>query len=180
MWARSLAVVVLLTFSGSVSAQSTDNVRQTFRNVQRAVLGYQHFTVFDSIHAQIRDGVVILTGKVTLDFKRDEIERRVSKIRGVTRVDNQIEVLPASKFDNELRVGIADAIYRHPAFSNYATQVNPPIHIIVERGRVTLEGVVANQVDRALAYSIASSFQAFSVTNELRTEEEARRELEGL
>ena len=67
-----------------------------------------------------------------------------------------------------------------PRLSNYANQVNPPIHIIVERGRVTLEGVVANNVDRALAYSIASMFPAFSVKNALRTEEEVKKELEKL
>jgi hyperosmotically inducible protein len=62
----------------------------------------------------------------------------------------------------------------------YANQSNPPIHIIVERGRVTLEGVVANRLDRQLAYSIASMFGAFSVRNELRTEEEVRDELKKL
>lgn len=177
MWPRLLTLALLLTIATAASAQTT---LQTFRNVQRAVLGYQYFSIFDSINAQIRDGVVILTGKVTMDFKRDEIEKRVARIQGVTKVDNRIDVLPASKFDNELRQGIANAIYGNPAFSNYATQVNPPIHIIVERGRVTLEGVVANNVDRQLAYSIAASFNAFSVTNKLRTEEEARKELEKL
>ena len=61
-----------------------------------------------------------------------------------------------------------------------ANQVNPPIHIIVERGRVTLEGVVANPLDRQLAYTIASQFGAFTVKNELRTEEEVRAELKKL
>ena len=73
-------------------------------------------------------------------------------------MNNQIEVLPASKSDDELRAGIANAIYGNSAFSRYANQVNPPIHIVVERGRVTLEGVVNNNVDRVLAYSIASMF----------------------
>jgi len=62
--------------------------------------------------------------------------------------------------------------------SKYGMQVNPSIHIIVDRGRVTLEGVVNNDVDRALARSIAASFPAFSVTNDLRTDAEVRRELE--
>ena len=137
--------------------------------------------MFDSIKAEISEaGVVTLLGKVTMDFKRDDLERRVKGLRGVERVENKIEVLPASKSDDELRVGIANAIYRNPAFSKYATQVNPPIHIIVERGRVTLEGVVATQLERQLAHSIAASFNAFSVKNELRTDEEARKELDKL
>ena len=48
--------------------------------------------------------------------------------------------------------------------------VNPPIHIIVERGRVTLEGVVNNNVDRLIANSIASQILSFNVTNELKTD----------
>lgn len=153
---------------------------QLFRSVQRQVLTYPHFSVFDSINAQIKDGTVTLTGKVTMPFKRKELEERVSSIKGIKAVNNQIEVLPASRLDEELRVGIANAIYGNSAFANYANQTNPPIHIIVERGRVVLEGVVANNVDRVLAYNIASMFQAFSVKNALRTEEEVKKELAGL
>lgn len=177
MWAKFAAALALVVLAAPVSAQ--DNA-QLFRSVQRQVLGYEHFTIFDSVHAQINDGVVTLTGKVTMPFKRDEIGRRVGTVRGLKAVDNKLEVLPASKSDDELRTGIANAIYRHSSFTNYATQVNPPIHIIVERGRVTLEGVVANNIDRVLAYSIASSFPAFSVKNELKTEEEMKVELKKL
>jgi hyperosmotically inducible protein len=179
MWTRTLAAAVLLMLASGAAAQQS--ARQLFREVQRQVLTYPQFTVFDSIKAEIRDGgVVILRGKVTMDFKRNDIERRVRGLRGVERVENGIDVLPASKFDNDLRNAIANAIYGNAAFSKYATQVNPPIHIIVERGRVTLEGVVVSQIDRQLAYSLASSFNAFSVKNELRTEEEARKEVDQL
>ena len=57
---------------------------------------------------------------------------------------------------------------------------NPPIHIIVENGHVTLDGVVNSNTDRMLARSIASSFGAFSVTNDLKTDAEAEQELEHL
>jgi hyperosmotically inducible protein len=99
---------------------------------------------------------------------------------GIKGVVNRIEVLPASRSDDELRNGIANAIYGNSAFSRYASQPNPPIHIIVERGRVTLEGVVNSNLDRQLAYTIASMFPAFKVTNMLRTEEEVKKELEKL
>jgi osmotically-inducible protein OsmY len=58
--------------------------------------------------------------------------------------------------------------------------VNPPIHVIVEHGRVTLEGVVNSEVDRMLARSIASNFLAFGVKNDLKTEAEVKAELERL
>jgi hyperosmotically inducible protein len=173
MWTRIFASA-LLVLALSVPAAAQQTSLQLFRSVQRQVLTYPQFSVFDSIHAQITDGTVTLSGKVTMPFKRKEIEERVSRIPGIKGVNNRIEVLPASQSDDQLRIGIANAIYGNSAFSNYATQVNPPIHIVVERGRVWLEGVVANNV------SIASMFPAFAVKNSLRTEEEVKKELVGL
>jgi hyperosmotically inducible protein len=180
MWTRLIASAFLVLALSAPAAAQDPSTLQIFRSVQRQVLTYPHFTVFDSVNAQIKDGVVTLTGKVLMPFKKDDLGERVGKVRGVKAVNNLIEVLPASKSDDELRRGIANAIYGNSTLSRYATQVNPPIHIIVERGRVTLEGVVNNNVDRQLAYTIASMFQAFSVKNELRTDEEAKKELEKL
>ena len=87
-------------------------------------------------------------------------------------------MLPVSQFDDELRLQIARAIYGNSNFWRYGSMVNPPIHIIVENGRVTLEGVVNSNVDRMLARSIASSFGAFSVTNNLQTDAEIEGALE--
>jgi hyperosmotically inducible protein len=122
----------------------------------------------------------VLTGKVTMPYKRDDIARRVNRLAGITEVQNRIEVLPVSQFDDELRYRIARAIYSNPHFVAYGSMVNPPIHVIVERGRVTLEGVVNSNVERMLARSIATSFNAFEVKNELRTDAEAKKELEKL
>ena len=178
MFRNILAAAALLLAASAPSFAQQGNL-ETFREVQREVLRYPHFTIFDSVHAQIDDNVVTLTGKVTMPHKRTDIERRVRRIAGI-EVANQIEVLPASQFDDELRYGIARAIYGNPAFANYRIQVNPPIHIVVERGRVTLEGVVSNEVDRMLARSIASSFIAFEIKNELKTDDEVEEELKKL
>jgi hyperosmotically inducible protein len=173
------AAVVALTISAPAVAAANENL-QLFRDVQKQVLRYPHFTIFDSVHANVDNGRVTLVGKVTMPYKRNDIEKRVAKVAAVTSIDNRIEVLPVSQFDNELRFSIARAIYSNHNFRPYASMVNPPIHIIVEHGRVTLEGVVNNQVDRMLARSIASSFLAFEVTNELQTEAEAKAALEKL
>jgi hyperosmotically inducible protein len=114
-----------------------------------------------------------------MPYKRQDIERRVAKIDGVREVENRIEVLPVSQFDDRLRVQIARAIYSNPAFVNYS-RVNPPIHVIVEHGRVTLDGVVRNNMDRVIAQSVASQFLAFSVKSELKTDEEVRQQMERL
>ena len=126
----------------------------------------------------MKDGVVTLTGKVTMPYKRDDIARRVAKIDGVREVNNRIDVLPVSQFDDELRVRIARSIYNNANFWNYGIMPNPPIHIVVEHGRVTLTGVVQNEVDRMLARSLATQFGALSVTNELKTDAEVRETLE--
>jgi len=173
------AVVVVLVSSASASAAQSENL-QLFRDVQQQVLQYPHFTIFDSVHAAVDNGTVTLTGKVTMPYKRSDIEQRVARVAAVSRIDNRIDVLPVSQFDNDLRFLIARAIYANPNFRPYASMVNPPIHIIVERGRVTLDGVVNSEVDRMLARSIASSFISFEVKNDLRTAAEVRQELERL
>ena len=173
------AVVALLMFSAPAGAADSENL-QLFRDVQRQVLRYPHFTIFDSVHANVNDGHVTLVGKVTMPYKKNDIEKRVANVAAVTSVDNQIEVLPVSQFDNDLRFRIARAIYSNPNFRPFATMVNPPIHVIVEHGRVTLEGVVNSEVDRMLARSIASNFLAFGVKNDLKTEAEVKAELERL
>jgi len=179
MFAKVVAAAIV-TLAVSTPAWAQRSNLETFRDVQQQVLRYPHFTVFDSIHANVDNGVVRLTGKVTMPYKRDDIAKRVARVSGIDNVVNEIEVLPVSGFDDDLRIGIARAIYGNSNFWRYGSMVNPPIHIVVEHGRVTLEGVVNSEVDRMLARSIASSFQAFSVTNNLRTDEEAQRELEKL
>ncbi len=177
MTSRICAALLVLLLAAPAFAADSNNL-QMFRKVEKQVLQYPHFTIFDSVNAAINDGVVELTGRVTMPYKSIDIERRIARLDGVTNVNNRITVLPVSQFDDDLRFRIARAIYNNPAFHPYAFRVNPPIHVIVEHGRVTLQGVVISNVDRVLARSIASNFLAFDVRNELKTEAEAKAELE--
>ncbi len=172
------AAVLVLLCLGVISTAAQRPDQQLVRDIERQVLTYPQFTIFDSIRVQVEQGVVTLTGKVTMPFKRRDIEARVASVTGVAEIRNRIDVLPVSQFDDDLRFKIARALYSNAAFRGYASMPNPPIHIIVENGRVTLEGVVNSNVDRMLARSIASSFEAFDVRNELQTVDEARRLLE--
>ena len=169
------AALVLLSITVA-AAQPTD--LQILKSIAAKVDGDTQFTIFDDVDATVNDGVVTLTGKVTMPYKRDELERRVAAVTGVRSVADRIAVLPVSTFDDELRYRIARAIYSHSNFWNYAIMPNPPIHIVVENGRVTLTGVVNSDVDRVLARSLATQFGALSVTNDLKTDAEvqARRE----
>ena len=168
------SLVVVTVFAVPALAQDERKGEEVFKSISETVLSYPQFTIFDDVGASIEGGTVTLVGKVTMPFKRQDIERRVAKIAGVTRVDNRIGVLPVSLFDEDLRYAIARAIYGSSAFWPYASMSNPPIHIIVEHGRVTLTGVVSCEVDRMLARSLASSFGAFSVTSELKTDAEMK------
>jgi hyperosmotically inducible protein len=175
------AITVVLALSAPAWAAADQNNLQMFRDVQKQVLTYPQFSVFDTVHMQFDDqGAVTLTGEVTMPYKKDDIAKRIAKVKGVTRVVNNIDVLPVSMFDDDLRFRIARAIYGNSNFWNYGAQANPPIHIIVKNGHVTLDGVVNSETDRMLARSIASSFGAFSVTNNLKTDSEAQQELEHL
>jgi len=180
MFTRYVAtVIVMLAMGAPAWAQGREDL-QIFKDISRQVLQYPNFTIFDSVAAQVEDGVVVLTGKVTMPFKVEDIEERVARVNGVRQVQNNVTVLPVSGYDDDLRFRISRSIYGNSNFWTYGAMINPPIHIIVENGRVTLEGVVNSNIDRLLARSLASSFGAFSITNNLKTDAEVVKELETL
>jgi hyperosmotically inducible protein len=128
-----------------------------------------YYGVFDNLSFRVDGNKVTLFGEVARPVLKSDAERAVEHIEGVGRVESHIEVLPLSNFDDQIRLRTARAIYGYPALSRYALGSHPPIHIVVKNGNVTLEGVVANSMDRDLAYLRANAIPgAFSVTNALR------------
>jgi len=174
-----LALVLLAALAAPGAAQERKSL-QVFNDISTQVNRYTQFTIFDSVEASVADGHVVLTGWVTMPFKKTDIERRVARVDGVTSVKNDIQVTPVSQFDDELRFRIARAIYGHSSFWNYAAMANPPIHIVVVRGHVTLTGVVNSNVERVLARSLAVGFGSFEVKNQLKTDAEMRESLEAI
>jgi hyperosmotically inducible protein len=141
------------------------------REVRHELLMLPYYSVFDHLAFQIDGGTVILSGEVTRPTLKDDAERVIKRIEGVEQVVNKIHVLPVSPFDDQIRMAAFRAIYGTPELNRYAHQAVPPIHIIVENGRITLKGVVANESDRNLAYVKALEVPgAFSVTNHLAIE----------
>ena len=175
-----LIALAFALLSSPASADVTERKSlQIVNDVSSEVRKYTRFTIFDDVRVGVaEDGVVVLSGKVTMPFKKDDIGRIVSRVDGVSAVRNELGVLPVSPYDEELRFRIARAIYGNTNFWHYAAMANPPIHIIVERGRVTLTGVVNSNVERMLARSLATTFGAFSVRNELKTDAEVQEQLE--
>jgi hyperosmotically inducible protein len=173
--ALALALTAALATPAAADASGRGTL-QLLNDISKQVITYPWFTVFDDVNASIDNGVVTLTGKVTMPYKRAAIEKRVATVAGVREVHNRIETLPVSSFDDDLRRLVARAIYGHPALWTYATRLDPPIRIVVDRGHVTLTGVVDNDVDRTIVRSLASQTLAYSVTCELKTAAEARLE----
>ena len=114
-------------------------------------------------------------GQVTRPTLKSDAESVVKKIEGVERVDNQIEVLPTSPSDDQIRLAVYRAIYGNEVLSQYSVRAVPPIHIIVKNGNVTLEGVVARQMDRQIAEVQAKTVPGvFAVTDNLKVQEESK------
>jgi len=172
---KFVATVAMLvsTFAGGALAQDRRDVRVA-DDVGRAVRQYTQYTIFDDVSGRVDAGIVTLDGKVTMPYKKADIERLVARLDGVRELKSTIEVLPVSLYDDELRSRVSRAIYGNPSFWSYAAMANPPIHIIVENGRVTLTGIVNSDVEKMLARSLATGVGEFSVKNELRTDAEVR------
>ena len=163
-----VVALILSAFAGPARAQAPDDARLA-DDLGMVIRNSAQLTIFDDVNALVDAGGVTLIGKVTAPAKKQAVERLVARVDGVHAVRNEIAVLPNSSSDEELRRRVARAIYGNPSFWSYAAMANPPIHIIVERGHVTLRGTVNTQVERTMARSLASGLGETSVANELRT-----------
>jgi osmotically-inducible protein OsmY len=161
--------LTLLTAASTAHAQAAPSLTLG-PAVVRSIRECPQFTIFDDVDATVDGSSVVLTGRVTATSKRSDIEKRVSSLEGVRGVRNEILVLPPVPEDDDLRQRVAKAIYSNPSFWSYAAMSSPPIHIIVERGHVTLKGTVGTQVERSMARSLATGLGERSLINELRTE----------
>lgn len=143
--------------------------QQILKKARDGVLTYPFYTIFDHITLRTQGNRLVLGGQVTQPFKKSDLGNIMANIKGVSYVQNDIQVLPTSLFDDNIREEIAERIYCDPLFVNYANQANPPIHIIVENGYVTLYGAVGNKLERLQA-AIDARFATtyLGLTNNLR------------
>jgi len=141
------------------------------REVRHELVMLPYYGVFDNLAYRVDGSTVTLLGEVTRPTLKSDAENVVKGVEGVTSVNNQIRVLPLSSMDDRIRLAEYRAIFGQPGLDRYAMQAVPPIHIIVDNGKVTLEGVVDNQGDKDRAGIQANTVNGvFSVTNNLRVE----------
>src|SRR6266481_2685109 len=179
---RALFVAVLLAapivaLPYSVAARPKDEKpqrgepknRQTlYKEVRHQLVMLPWYSVFDNLAYQVEGDKVILSGQVTRPVLKSDAEAAVKSLEGVSSVVNNIEVLPPSPLDDQLRHALYRAIYGDPGLSRYSVQAVPSIHIIVKNGNVTLEGVVDSETDKNLANLRANQVpNVFSVKNNL-------------
>jgi hyperosmotically inducible periplasmic protein len=146
--------------------QIRDHVTENIRH-------YVFFTIFDDVSVDVQEGVVTLTGAVTMLFKAFEFAQVVSRVSGVQRIRNNILRLPESDVDTRLRYILGRRLYSDPIFWSYAIQPNPPIHILVNGGRVTLVGTVHSEGERRAAEMIVrETSDVLSCENDLRVDRE--------
>lgn len=151
-----------------VSAEDA-SPQQILEKARHQVLLYPYYTIFDNITLSMEGSQLTVAGQVTQPYKKSDLGNVLADILGVTKLRNDIQVLPTSSFDDHIRLAIARRIYGDPGFFNYGNQANPSIHIVVDNGNVVLEGVVNSNVDRQKA-EIDARFATtyFGLKNNLR------------
>jgi hyperosmotically inducible protein len=171
-----VAVLILTSVFGTNSFSTKAQVSaRLVKEVRHELVMLPYYGVFDWLQFEVRpDNTIVLSGYVTRPPTKSDAEARVKDLDGVKSVINQIEVLPLSPQDDRLRIALYRSIYGwdSPLF-RYATQSIPSIHIIVNRGRAILKGIVDSKGDATQAYMRARSVPGlFEVKNELTTESE--------
>jgi hyperosmotically inducible protein len=166
-----VAGATLLPIQAAVpTAQPGDE--RIHKSIRRELLTLPFLTIFDNLSYRVDGDTVYLYGQVIRPTLKSGAAARVAKLEGIARVNNQIEVLPLSPFDDGIRLRVARAVYGQPALNRYALGPNPSIRIIVKNGNVTLEGVVNDTGARNIANLQANGVSGvFSVTNNLRVEQ---------
>jgi hyperosmotically inducible protein len=166
-----LAVTLLLASQLVTAGQpqkQEPKAQDLIKEVRHQLVLLPYYSVFDNLTFKVEGSKVTLMGQVVRPTLKSDAEAAVKSVEGVSSVENNIEVLPVSPMDDQLRRALFRAIYSEPALSRYALSAVPSIHIIVKNGNVALEGVADNETDKNLAGLRANGVpNVFSVKNNL-------------
>jgi hyperosmotically inducible protein len=173
-----LSAILSLGLAGAAFGSSADNGRleQRLNNeVRHALVMIPQFGVFDNLSYRVDGSTVTLYGQVRDAIVKDAAASSVKRLEGVQKVDNRIQILPASFNDDRIRTQVARAVFSDPRLSSYAIQPVPPIHIVVQNGHVDLVGIVRTQAEKDSAFIRANQVPGvFSVNNNLQVEQPAK------
>ena len=186
-WPYLAPGILLLCLAGSVTSATSlqnDNRQRNekrmqenlTREVRHQLLLLPYYSVFDNLMFKVEDDKVTLLGQVVRPTLKSDAEAAVKGIEGVASVENQIEVLPVSPMDDQVRRAVYRTLYSDASLSKYGWSALPSIHIIVKNGHVTLEGVVDSESDKNLANLRANGVpNVFSVANNLNVASDSKK-----
>src|SRR5215467_5701497 len=171
-WVLALGFAAGMVLAGAQENQGDQRMQQRlYKEVRHELVMLPQLSIFDNLAYKIDGSTVTLYGQVRNAVLKDEAQDAVKHIEGVEKVNNQIEILPPSPNDDQIRRQVARAIFNDPRLFEYAIQSQPPIHIIVKSGHVSLEGVVRDEGDKDVAGIRANGVPGvFSVQNNLQVE----------
>ena len=169
---RALSVNGISFVASEIVIPVEEDQQSLAEEVGRQVQRYPHYTLWDVIDGRLDNGAVTLFGSVTPERdKEGELFERIAKIRGVQDVQVNFDVLPPSSSDDRLRYAIARQVFRSPHFERFGTMTNPPFHIIVDNGVVTLVGYVPSRIELLELQRIVAQTQGvLRVENQLQTQ----------
>ena len=145
---RALDVEGIDTVASELELPEAENDNDIAEEVAKAVQRYPHYTMWDHIIGRVNGGTVFLGGWVTPDRqKANELFERVAKIQGVQDVQSEIQTLPPAQSDTRLRTSIQRQLVSNTHFERVARMLNPPFHILIHNGVVTLVGYVQTQAE---------------------------------
>jgi hyperosmotically inducible periplasmic protein len=165
------ALCIVWGAPGAMAGTTSNKQMSLTDQVRHQLLMLPWYGVFDNLEYQVNGTEVTLMGQVISEHAttKDDAGKFVSSIPGVTKVINDIEVLPPSQFDNQIRRAEYRTVFSKADLGRYTLGAVPQVHIIVKNGHVTLEGVVMNQMDKNIAGIVANSVPGvFSVENNLK------------
>jgi len=162
-------IAAALAAAAALASAAPPTITPLENKVRHELVMLPYLNVFDDISFRVDGSTVTLFGEVTKPVLRSDAENVVKRVEGVASVENQIEVLPLSRFDDGLRLRTARAIFGYPALQRYGMGTQPSIHIIVKNGNVTLLGFVSSGMDKQLAFTRANAVPGvFAVSNQLQ------------
>ena len=169
--ARALKVAGVKEVASELTVAKGENDNEVAARVANVIRTYEHYTIWDDLRGGVRNGVVTLRGNVTsFPDKSRDLTERISKVRGVQELKNELVVLNPSRSDDELRARLAQRIFSHPSFEPLAGAPNPPFHIIVDKSVVTLTGFVQSRIElMEISNLVAHTEGILRVDNQLQT-----------
>ncbi len=160
---RILVVTALALMAGSPTlraSETDDRIESTFQSTYVA----QTYLSDDDVKAESKDGIVTLSGTVSMQSHKGLAQETAMNLPGVRSVDNRLELkaeYPAEKSNEWIAMNIKSALLYHRNVSAAKTEV------YVEEGIVTLRGEAASEAQKELTAEYADIEGVREVRNEM-------------